>query len=368
MTRKLVILAVIVAALATAEASTSPAEAKGNRTVISGGDLPHPITIPFEDDFALAYRKSPNVLWDQFPDWPVLVEPPVGDLGFGYEMRSDLYGVMLYEAVYGSSGQRLEQPALEQSAERSETTYYPAASTARIHVEPGSVELWVKLDAERARLIERYIELGRAGLLSEEPSILEVHAAAAQLTGRFTPVEVDGRPMTANQLETFWDLVASERWRIVPLRTSRAGAVEFTNTERDYQEMFEAQVYGYPHYIAVRLISEGRGVELAYYPGTDAVAGMPPPAYNTGLGMLVPPNLAERFAAALGIERPAAAVATSEVAQTASQPVEAKPRLASTGLAALVVALGVAVVLATAGTLVRYGRANVSEKSGTRNG
>jgi hypothetical protein len=372
MPRKFVILAAFVALLAAAEAPTSPAEAKGNLTVISGGDLPHSITLPFEDSWAFSYPYSPNITWDQFRSWPERLDATPSNPGPGYDIYSDFSGIVVSEL-----GLTLQQT----SEQKITATYYPESAAAHVMVEPDGHNLWIQLDPERAALLDRYIALGRAGLLPEEPSILDVFAAEYQLNGTFTPVAVDGRPLTSEELASFWPVVASERWPEIHVTISLAGAKPYVarNTAFDsveamtygypeltdvdnstlFDERVEAMVYGYPEYVTLALTApDGRRIELAYYPVTSAMAGLPMNwcCAPTDRGIAVPPDIADAFAAALGVERPAVEAGTSAASDVDSRFIEAGHRRAAAGIAALVVALGLAAALATGGTLVRSGR------------
>lgn len=367
MPRKLVILAAFVALLAAAEAPTSPAEAKGNLTVISGGDLPHSITLPFEDDFAFWAPSSIVTTWDLLPGWPTALDSAPADPGIGYDVQMEVAG---FGFIPTDAGERVNS-----------TYYYPRVGAMELRTEPGSDAKWLQLDTDRAALLNRYIALGRAGLLSEEPSILDVFAAEYKVNGTFTPVAVDGRLLTSEELASFWPIVASERWPEIHVTISLAGAKPYVarstaldsvdamtygypeptdvGNSTSFEERVEAMVYGYPEYVTLALTApDGRRIELAYYPVTSAMAGLPMNwcCAPTDRGIAVPPGIADAFAAALGVERPVDEVATSAASDVDSRFIEAVHRRAPAGIAALVVALGVAAALATAGTLARSGR------------
>ncbi len=182
--------------LTTTEVNTTPAEAKGNLTVISGGDLPHPITIPFEDDFALWAPSSIVTTWDLLPGWPTALDAAPADHGTGYDVQMEVAG---FGFIPTNTGERVNS-----------TYYYPRVGAMELRTESESDAKWIQLDTERAALLNRYIALGRARLLAEEPGILDVFAAGYRLSGALTAVEVDGRSLTSEELGSFWAVVASE--------------------------------------------------------------------------------------------------------------------------------------------------------------
>lgn len=341
---------------ATAGSGARVAEAKGNLTVISGGDLSHSITIPFEDDFALWAPSSIATTWDLFPDWPTALDAAPEDPGLGYDVQMEAPGFGLIATDTG---------------ERVASTYYPRVGAMELRTESGSDASWIQLDTDRAALLNRYIALAQAGLLSEKPGILDIFAAGYELCGTPTPIEVDGRSLNSEELDSFWAVVASGAWPEIPVTISRAGAKPSAGNSEAEQERIDAIVYGYPEFaLLVLLAPDGRRLELAYYPSTSTIAGMPMSwaSMTSGRGFEVPPTIADSFAAALGVDWAAIEVATPETSEVASQPTEATPRPVPSGLAAVVVALGVAAALATAGTLTRDARVTVPENSGTRNG
>lgn len=340
----------VAAVLAAVMPGTDDAEAKGNLTVISGGDLPHAVTMPFEDSFTFSYPRSAMVPWDQFSGWPRALDTGPRDLGRGYEVTSGLWGEMVYS---------LGLTLVQSTEQRIDTTYFPDQQVAEVRVEPGGVQLWVELDDGRAALIGRYIELGRAGLLSEEPSILDVFAAERRLNGAGTPVEVDGRALMPDEIAAFWNIVASEDWPEIAVTISRAGAKPYTGEAAASDERFEAMVYGYPEF--TRLIftaPDGRHVELAYYQVTSVIVGMPMAWANapSGRGFKVPEAVAGSFALALGVEPPAIEPSTVGVSDGSTGSVQVGRGRASNVVAAAVVGVGVLAALATAGALVRAGR------------
>lgn len=78
--RTLAIAAFLLAALVATEDAT-PAEAKVGPTILSGGDLPHAISIPFEDSFPLWFPPRAAANMDTFPGWPFRLDTPPATRG-----------------------------------------------------------------------------------------------------------------------------------------------------------------------------------------------------------------------------------------------------------------------------------------------
>lgn len=323
--------------LATTLAGPRPALAKMGAMQIAGGDLPHAITVPFDD--------ASSFSWQDFGDPPLVGHPevvaaPTGMLGTGYQVQSDVWGDV--RAQLGA------WPADGCAAECGMATYYPTEGVASLNGVGGATEVWVRLDPERRAVLGRYIELGRAGLLPAEPSILDVLAAGSRQSGALPPVSIGGRALTSEQLSRFWTTVSSQPWPETQLTITRQGGRSLSDVYDITGERFDAMAYGYP-YAADLVIAApgGREVKLAYYPLTSTIAMTPANwTASSTTGIAVPAAIAERFALNLGIT-----FATPEVA-----PPPTSERSYTGLLALLLVVAGGAAVAGTLGTLAAGSR------------
>lgn len=241
-------------------------------------------------------------------------------------------------------------------------TYYPAIAALEIRVGDDPPR-WARLDDDRVRLLNRYIELGRAGALPKEPTILDVLAAEAR-AGRMTPASVDGRGVSPAALEEFWRVAGSAAWSEVHIYGSRHGAKLHTGAPADYDEGVEAMVYGYAEPVWLSFDVDGREVKLAYYPETAVVAGIPLPSNSAwiGRGFVIPPDLREAFHASLGLPQlapgqpptPAEAAVDLRGETGTDAPADGRLERLSGGMAALlIVALAALAVAVASAALVR---------------
>lgn len=151
------------------------AHAKWTTSTIQGSDLPRPVSLALEDD--LAFYGLQFAGWPGRDARPVLLDGAPSEPGTAYEIDS------LYWSKAAST--------LDLGDAYVIATYYPAVSAAQVQlVEPqrtfsrpepieerlGEVA-WVRLDDRRATLLNRYIELGRAGLLPAEPNFVDAAVA-----------------------------------------------------------------------------------------------------------------------------------------------------------------------------------------------
>jgi hypothetical protein len=156
---------------------------------ITGDDLPYTITAPWPDQKAF---------WEAKHAPKVLREPPP-KLGPGYDVVSWYWGQPLGEEGMDDIG-----------------VYYPdciwegpACERGVVRVSKGDEVHWLELDAERDALLKRYVELGRAGVLPSEPTIVEVLAARMVHSGEEIAVGVGGQPLEPVDQRLFWDEAAA---------------------------------------------------------------------------------------------------------------------------------------------------------------
>lgn len=121
--------------------------------VLSGGDLPYPITLPFID-------------WETY----YTATPPPKELEAPPSVSEQAYTLTSW---YWSD---IAQWALDEE-DRNLATYYPLGGY--LHVQTSSGARWFQLDQKRQILLGRYLRLGRERIIPGEPSMLQVAAAAA---------------------------------------------------------------------------------------------------------------------------------------------------------------------------------------------
>ncbi|HLF71340.1 MAG TPA: hypothetical protein VI759_04240 [Dehalococcoidia bacterium] len=124
-------------------------------TTIEGGDLPHAVRLaPADEDAFLRRLANP----------PQLRETPPQQVG-GYEITSAYWDTILRDGLK-------DVPSADDKA-----TYYPA--TGYVKARQGGKDVWLQLDVRQRTLLDRYIRVTRAGLVSERPGVLEVIIAAS---------------------------------------------------------------------------------------------------------------------------------------------------------------------------------------------
>src|SRR3989441_2414811 len=186
-------LAVIPSALMIA--ASSPASAKGGvgcAITLSGGDLPHPVTIP-EDDCANAIGRSYHA------SYPLDQPPDITGLP-GYDLGS----------AEGENG----------------NVYYPRPDAVGVELcqacDPGPP--WTADDPTFDRLYRRFIALARAGLIGEHPSWADALSASARLLSVEVAIDKPDLTLTGPDAERFTAELASARAVSVGVR-SRFGGV-----------------------------------------------------------------------------------------------------------------------------------------------
>jgi hypothetical protein len=141
------LLALVLATRASASAPTG--------TTIEGGDLPHAVRLaPADEDAFLRRLANP----------PELRETPPQQIG-GYEITSAYWDAILRDGLK-------DAPPADDKA-----IYYPA--TGYVKARQGGKDVWLQLDLRQRALLDRYIRVTKAGLVSERPGVLEVLTAAS---------------------------------------------------------------------------------------------------------------------------------------------------------------------------------------------
>ena len=176
-------------------ATSSPASAKGGvgcAITLSGGDLPHPVTIP-EDDCANAIGRSYHA------SYPV-DQPP------------DVTGVTGYE-VGSAEGEDAN-------------VYYPRPDTVCVELcqacDPG--HRWTAYDPTFDKLYRRFIALARAGLIGEHPSWADALSASARLWPVEVAIDKPALNLTGPDAERFTAELRSAQPVSVGIRSRFAGA------------------------------------------------------------------------------------------------------------------------------------------------
>lgn len=357
--RALAVAALLLTAFAAEDAT--PAEAKVDTAILSGGDLPHPIMLAFEDAYAFWALPDPRSNLDLPDGWPSRLDVPPVNLGTGYELSSGIAAALLGDNPFGlwrgiQFGE--SRPPL--------STYYPAAQALELRIGDDPPR-WARLDVNRAAILDRYIRLGREGALPERPRILDVLAADAR-RGLAAPVTVDTRPLPPAAVEEFWSTAGSAAWTEAEVYGSRLGAKLRTGAPGDYDEAVDAMVFGYPEPVWLSFKTDGRDLRLAYYPVTGVIAGLPLPSNSAwiGRGFVIPPGLREAFHASLGLSTLQPPPAPAEAAPALRGESQADPasdgRLEGRAGAVIALAvLGLAGLIAIASaTLVRGARRRIA--------
>lgn len=175
-------------------AASSPAHAKGGigcAITVSGGDLPHPVTIP-EDDCA-------NILDGSAHSSTALTEAPDVTGLTGYKLGS----------TEGENG----------------NIYYPRPDGVGVELCSGCdpAHRWTAYDPSFDRLHRRFIALARAGVIGEHPTWADALGASARLW----PVEIDiDRPrqsLTGDDAERFLAELAAAHPVRVGIRSKSGG-------------------------------------------------------------------------------------------------------------------------------------------------
>ena len=153
-------------------------------TILSGGDLPHAVRLAPVDEDAFFRRIDLPPRLDQAPR-------PAGP---AYTLASSYWDTVLRDD--GGGGPPADAEAL----------YYPDGGFVRAR--QAGADVWLLLEERQRAILDRYIRLARAGLLSAEPGVLQVLAAAAG-RGELISVQAGGTMLTEAQTRAFWDAVAA---------------------------------------------------------------------------------------------------------------------------------------------------------------
>jgi hypothetical protein len=155
--------------------------AQVSRTVISGGDLPHPVNMTQADADAFTRRLNRPPRFEEPP-------PVIPDLF--YKVTSPYWATALIST-------RVERPPAEDEA-----FYYPEGGYVRAR--QGGEDVWIVIDLRQQASLNRYIRLVRDQGLEGVPGTLQVLVAAA----RSEPIAVTIGARTLNDAETrvFWSV------------------------------------------------------------------------------------------------------------------------------------------------------------------
>jgi hypothetical protein len=158
-------------------------QAVESHTVISGGDLPRPITIAPADEDAFYRRITVPPKLDNAPE----------AAGPSYTITSPYWPQVL-------PGNKKDRPPAAEEA-----TYYPEGGFVKAR--QGEADSWLVLDQRQRAILDRYIRLGRRDLLPSAPSALQVVGVSA-LVGEPTGVLIGTRVLTADERARFWEVVS----------------------------------------------------------------------------------------------------------------------------------------------------------------
>lgn len=169
------------------------AAANGQGTVVTGGDLPGAVRLAAADEDAF-FRRI---------DLPPRLTRPPSVSGPSYTVSSGYWDTVLRD----DAGQDAAAPS--SPAER-DALYYP--DTGHVRARQGGGDVWLLLDERQRAILDRYIRLGRAGLLVGAPGVLEVVRAAA-LQSEPIGVQVGPRALTPAEAASFWRLAGAATLR-----------------------------------------------------------------------------------------------------------------------------------------------------------
>ncbi len=170
-------LAFIGLLMATAAAQEAPLV---SQTRISGGNLPHSVLLTVVDEDAFVRRLDPP---------PILSEPPE-PAGAAYTVTSPYWGAALRDA-----GELAATGALEAS-------YFPEFGYARVQGTGG--EFWLVINQRQQAILDRYIALTVAGLLADQPGILDVLVEASKV--ELITVQIGDRFLDESETAEFWQV------------------------------------------------------------------------------------------------------------------------------------------------------------------
>ena len=154
------------------------AAANAHGTIISGGDLAHSVRMAKTDEDAFRRRLDSPPKLDDRPELS----------GDGYTVTTTYWDDVL-------RGSRNDREAADPGA-----TYYEDGGFVRARQD--GEDVWLALDTRQRAILDRYLNLTRAGLLGERPGILEVLAAASRSEN--IGVHIGGSLLTDPEWERFW--------------------------------------------------------------------------------------------------------------------------------------------------------------------
>jgi hypothetical protein len=219
------------------------------RTTVSGGELPHAIRLTAADEDG--FRRRIN-----YPPVYTRTTPEVS--GPSWTVTSTYWEPVIQT-------ERRHPGAVDPDA-----AYYPEVGIVRANQD--GEDVYLTLGVRQRAILDRYIRLGIAGELGEQPGTLDVLRAAA--TSEEIGIQIGTRMLGDQERAGFWSAVAGAERR--PL-----GAGEDKLIER-YQVSPEAGDL----WIVFTLV-EGRSLRLIYEPGAGRLYdALGREAYDLGANVL----------------------------------------------------------------------------------
>ena len=226
------------------------ANAAGPGIVISGGDLPHAVRLNVADEDAFRRHLGPQ------PQFAEAQEPPGGF----YTVDSSYWDAAVRR------GDTEELPVAASAA------YYQEGGYVRTR--QGSEDVWLVLDLRQRAILDRYIRLSRAGLVSDRPGVLEVlayawrservsvHIGADRLSRQeenifFTGVIIGERPQFREPEPP--PSGPSSVWLVFNLEEGRSVQVLYDPDKQEFIDSFGSEVYKVARQSAFAIASASTG-------------------------------------------------------------------------------------------------------------
>lgn len=260
-----VLLSVLLLLTLAPPAFSDAAGAEG--TIISGGDLPHPVRLTAIDEDAFFRRLGPPPKLDETPEV----------IGTGYRISTRYWDDVLRNS-------RDDRAAAEMEA-----TYYEDGGYVRAR--QGDEDVWLVLDLRQRAVIDRYLRLTRAGLLRDRPGILEVLLAASR--GETIGIDIGGNQLSSTEARELWTgLLVSPRpsfreqpqrplgengaWLVFSLEEGRAVQVFYDQSAGTLTDFFGSETYQVipPVAFTIETVTRGGGsvLTIEQQPGRGSAA------------------------------------------------------------------------------------------------
>ena len=203
-------------------------------TVIDGDDFLHPVRLSVTDEDAFRRHLGPQPRLDEAPEVP----------NRSYRVDSSYWDA----AVRGGS---VDEPRVEERA-----TYF--RGTGYVRARQGGGDVWLVLDLRQRAILDRYIRLSRAGVLSERPGVLEVLAYAWRSERASVHIGAD-RLSRQEENIFFTGVIIGERpqfrepepppsgpfsvWLVFNLEEGRSVQVLYDPDKQEFIDSFGSEVY-----------------------------------------------------------------------------------------------------------------------------